>query len=135
MVTYEMFVAVVVLMIGVLVHIILTDVFKFRNITSRRYLRVMLLGVFGWFTTGGLSFFLWVVFVLYGIYVLITSILGYILGAGSKGFGISNIIYLVLGYVLTGKVIDHVEKKNGNRNIKEIIQEKAKKAVNEGKVK
>jgi len=111
--------------------------FKFRKITSRRYIRVFILGVIGWYTTGGLSVFIWFITVLYGIYVFIVSLIGFITGAGrtNKGFGIPSIFNILLGYVVTGKIIDFVEKKNGNKHLKDIVQDKAKRVIDISKSK
>lgn len=105
--------------IGILLicaYIIMYSLLGFRNKTTNRFMRVLILGIIAYFTSGGLSTFLWIITYIYGIYIIIISFIVFTYGKIGKtadhiGINGKTILNFIIGYVAADKVINLFKKK------------------------
>jgi len=105
--------------IGVLLicaYVMMASVFNFRDKTTHRYIRVIIIGVIAYFTSGAFSTLLWAVTYLYGFYVVIICMIGYIYGKMGKtadhlGINAGSIFNFIIGYIAADKIIDFFKKR------------------------
>src|SRR5690625_2743929 len=105
--------------IGILLicaYIIMYSLLGFRNKTTNRFMRVLIVGIIAYFTSGGLSTFLWVITYIYGIYIIIISFIVFTYGKIVKSTNHISIngniiINFIIDYVAEDKSIDFIKKK------------------------
>lgn len=105
--------------IGILLlgaYIIMYSLLGFRNKTTNRFMRVLMLSIIAYFSSGGLSTFLWVITYIYGFYIIIISFIVFTYGKIGKtadhiGINGKNILNFVIGYLAADKIIDFFKKK------------------------
>ncbi|WP_029268465.1 hypothetical protein [Virgibacillus alimentarius] len=105
--------------IGVLLvcaYVIFNSLLGFRSKTTNRFMRVLILGIIAYFVDGGLSTFLWLLTYLYGIYVVMISVMMFIFGKtgqAANGLGINgkSILNVIIGYVAADRIVDLFKRK------------------------
>lgn len=105
--------------IGVLLicaYVIFNSLLGFRSKTTNRFMRVLILGIIAYFVDGGFSTILWLFTYLYGIYVVMISVMMFIFGKtgqAANGLGINgkSILNVIIGYVAADRIIDYFFKR------------------------
>lgn len=104
--------------IGILLicaYIIMYSLLGFRNKTTNRFMRVLIVGIIAYFTSGGLSTFLWIITYLYGFYAVIVSVIAFVYGKVGKtvdniGIDGKGILNFVIGFVVSDRIIAYFFK-------------------------